>query len=517
MVLLAIAGTTSDTNDHQLKKYFIILCLLVAASVQAQLKIAPVFADNMVIQRDRPFRVTGLATPGAQVQVSFSGSVHTAIAGKDSVWRVSIPSMSASWEPAVMQAHSGHERIVISNILIGDRWICLGQSNMELPIQREMHFSSFHFVSENERPRLYNPTYAGKNIFNAKYTDSVIFLLKHGQFYKGSWEVPDSVNIRSMSAVAWYFGEKICMQTHVPAGLINLSIGGAPLETFIDINALKKNKRFSAKADTGWLHNPALPIWIRERGMQNVADIAGVPADELGLDHAYKPGFAFREGIEPLLALPCKGMIWYQGESNAQEPDRVSEYGDLFAFMATDYRKKWNDPAMPCYWVQLSSIDTVKYKGQLWGWFRDEQRKMLEKIPHSGMAVCSDIGFRNDVHPTDKKTVGERLARWALLNDYHQQTIPSGPLPVEAVWKNGKVTVQFRYAGDGLQTNGTDTLHGFSSDGIHTVDAYIRTGSIEIPLTMKPAFIYYGWRSWSDGNLVNSEGLPASTFKIPVR
>lgn len=516
MVLLETDRATPDTTCNTVKKYLFFL-LFFSAATQAQLKISPLFADHMVIQRDKIFRVTGTAVPGKTVRVNFSGITRQTQADKHASWVVVFPAMKASWQPAVLSVVCGEERITLQDILIGDRWLCLGQSNMEFPMQKEMHAKTYRLEDVPMKPRILNPVYAGKNIFNMKYNDSVAALLQQGSFYKGQWEQADTVSIRSMSAVGWYFGARICAATKIPVGLINLSIGGAPLETFISLSVMKNNPAFAAKTDTGWLHNPALPVWIRERGMQNVEGVAHVPADALGPDHAYRPGYAFREGIEPLLALPCKGMIWYQGESNAQEPERVAEYAALFKLMTDDYRSKWKDPAMPCYWVQLSSIDTVKYKGQLWGWFRDEQRRMMEMIPYSGMAVCSDIGFRNDVHPTDKSTVGERLARQALCHTYHQDIIPSGPLPLKAWWTAGKVIITFQYTAKGLNTAGSDTLQGFTIDGHTPCVAYIKNGTVEIPLPEKPSVIYYGWRSWSDGNLVNSEGLPASTFKIPVR
>lgn len=516
MVLLETDRTTPDPTFDPVKKYIFILQLL-SATVHAQLTISPLFGDHMVLQRDKVFRVTGTAAPGKTVRVDFSGISRLAVADQHAVWKVIFPAMKPSWTPATMTVTSGAERIGLQDILIGDRWLCMGQSNMEWPMQKEMHAKTFRLDSVRLKPRILNPSYAGKNIFNAKYTDSVVAMLRPGKFYQGKWEVPDSSNIRSMSAVAWYFGARICERTNVPVGLINLSIGGAPLETFIDITTLKNNKAFAAKADTGWLHNDALPVWIRERGMQNVEGVAGVLADELGPAHAYKPGYAFREGIEPLLALPCKGMIWYQGESNAQEPGRVREYGALFKLMTEDYRNKWKDPLMPCYWVQLSSIDTVKYKGQLWGWFRDEQRKMMDAIPHSGMAVCSDIGAQHDVHPMDKRTVGERLARWALYSDYHMQVLPSGPLPLNAVWNKGKIILRFQYNGKGLTGDPSGSVQGFSTDGKTAVQARIVGDHVECIAEKKPEFIYYGWRSWSDGDLMNREGLPASTFKIPVQ
>jgi sialate O-acetylesterase len=319
-----------------------------------------------------------------------------------------------------------------------------------------------------------------------------------------------------MSAVAYYFGEKILHDINVPIGLINLSVGGAPLETFIDKTVLENNKQYSAKANGDWLMNDDLPVWVRERGKQNVGSLQNVPADESGKNHAFKPGFAYSAGIEPMLLMPVKGILCYQGESNAQEIERVNEYAALSKLMVDDYRKKWHIPQLPFYFVQLSSIDTLKYKGQLWPEFRNEQRKLLQLIPNSGMAVCSDIGAKDDVHPANKKDVGERLARWALNKTYGKDIIPSGPLPLSAKYANGKVVISFQYMARGLKTSDGKELKGFSIDGKNEASASIGDSGILILSEKKPEYIYYGWKSFSNGNLINSENLPASTFKIKV-
>jgi sialate O-acetylesterase len=214
--------------------------------------------------------------------------------------------------------------------------------------------------------------------------------------------------------------------------------------------------------------------------------------------------------------MPIKGVLCYQGESNAQEIERVNEYAALSALMISDYRNQWGNPKMPFYFVQLSSIDTVQYKGQLWPNFRDEQRKMLQLIPNSGMAVTSDIGFRNDVHPTNKKDVGARLAQWALAKTYRQNIIHAGPLARNAKYKSGNLIVKFKNMRAFLSTSDDKSLRGFSIDGKNDVPASIRNKRVIIPLTEKPETIYYGWKSFTDANLINSEKLPASTFKLEV-
>ncbi len=491
--------------------------LIIPFFATAQLQVAKIFTDNMVLQRNEPIKIWGKAEPGKSVTVSIGNEKRSTIVQNDSGWAIIFNAQKANTQPQTFLITSGVERIEIKNILMGDVWLCIGQSNMEWPMVKEMHYEEEIQKSQQPLLRFYNPAYAGKNTFNVVFTDSIIQNLTAENFYKGQWQTYESNSIKLMSAVGYYFGQRIANELNVPVGLINMSIGGAPLETFISTNTLKNNLQFSKKINGNWLTNDALPVWIRERGKQNVGNLVNVPNDEYGINHAFKPGFAYESGIAPILNFPIKGILCYQGESNAQETERVNEYAALCALMVEDYRARWKQPKLPFYYVQLSSIDTVKYKGHLWPQFRDEQRKMLQLIPYSGMAVCSDIGFKNDVHPTNKKDVGERLARWALHKTYHTSIIPSGPLPLQAKYKKGKISITFQYSGNNLLTADEKSLRGFSTDGIHECEATIQNSKVVIAVKEKPAFVYYGWKSFTDANLINSEKLPASTFKIIVK
>jgi sialate O-acetylesterase len=495
----------------------LVLILLIPLAAQAQLQLPGIFSDNMILQRDNPVYIWGKAAPGEKVSVSFSNAAESTITAKDSCWCVKLPAQKANAHGQDLVVRAGNEEIALRNVLTGDIWLCIGQSNMEFPMRNEVNFAREKEVSDQPMLRFYNPDYPGKNIYSTLFTDSIADRLVPEKFYQGKWQTCDSITFKNMSAVAYYFGKAINERAGIPVGLINLSIGGAPLETFIGKEALKKSRQFSAKINGDWLANEALPVWIRERGRQNVGELPIVKSDENGKNHGYKPGFAYTSGIEPLFHSRIKGVICYQGESNAQEMDRVSEYDALSKLMVDNYREKWKDPRLPFYFVQLSSIDTVKYKGQLWPDFRNEQRKMLESIDYSGMAVTSDIGFRDNVHPTNKKDVGERLARWALNKTYGYQVIPCGPLPVKAIYKNGKVFITFDFMAKGLKTPDGSTFKGFSMDGIREVEAFSAADGIIINSDKKPDFIFYGWKPFSDGNLVNSENLPASTFKIKVK
>lgn len=483
----------------------------------SQIQLAKIFSDNMVLQRNKPVKIWGKAQPGETVTVIFAHEKRNTTVQQDSRWKVTFKAQQASIHPQSVLVVSGDEKIEIKNILIGDVWLCIGQSNMEWPMIKEAHYKDEIHKSQQPLLRLYNSTYAGKNTFNVLFTDSIIKNLTVENFYNGQWQTCDSNSFKTMSAVAYYFGKEIVLSENIPVGLINISIGGAPLETFISAETLKSNKKFFKKLNGDWLMSDALPVWIRERGKQNVGSLNNVPKNEYGNNHAFKPGFAYEAGIVPILNMPIKGMICYQGESNAQEIESVNEYAALSKLMIEDYRKRWKQPDLPFYFVQLSSIDTIKYKGHLWPQFRDEQRKMLNHIPNTGMAVCSDIGAKDDVHPADKKTVGERLARWALNKTYGRNIISSGPLPLSARYKNGKLIVEFQYAQNGLSTNDGQLLRGFSFDGVTELKASISGNKVEISISHKPEFLYYGWAPFTTANLVNTAQLPASTFKIRIK
>lgn len=500
-----------------MKKLLFCLYLLLPAFATAQLQVADIFTSNMVLQRNQPITIFGKGTPGTKISINFSGSTQETVVLPDATWLATFKKQKANSHPQALTVSDGKETIELKNLLIGDVWICSGQSNMEWPMNREMHFEEAIKNAGQPLIRLYNTSFAGKNIYNQLFSDSVRSLLNKNDFYKGKWQECDSNTFKTMSAVAYYFGKSIAEETNVPIGLINYAIGGAPIETFISKEALQNHPEFSKKLSGNWLYNNHLPEWIRERGLQNLGNNNNGFGDELGMNHAFKPGFAYEAGIETMLPMPVKGIIWYQGESNAQETERVKEYRELQKLLIENYRNSFHQPNMPFYYVQLSSIDTAKYRSALWPEFRNEQRLFLNEVKHTGMAVSTDIGFKNDVHPTNKKDVGERLARWALRYTYKKkQVLPSGPLPVKARYKNGEIIIQYKFTGMGLHASG-DTLKGFSLNGIEEVEAVIQKDKIIIQADEKPTYLFYGWKPYTEANLVNSENLPASGFKLRVR
>jgi sialate O-acetylesterase len=509
-------NSTPKMNSKQAKTTLLLILLLIPFVVSAQLRPAKIFSNNMVLQQNEPIRIWGKGTPGETFLAEFSNEKQSFKVKQDSSWMITFKSQKFNTNTQSLKIQSAEEKIELQNILIGDVWLCIGQSNMEWPMIREMHYKSEIKESNQTNLRFYNPSYAGKNTYNIPFSDSIIKKLNPQDFYQGEWQVSDSTTFKAMSAVGYYFGKRINQETGIPIGLINISIGGAPLETFISLNALKDNPQFADKTKGNWLENKSLPEWTKERGRQNTTGKKNIPSDEIGPNHPFKTGFAFQSGIEPIINMPIKGILNYQGESNAQEIERVNEYAALSALMVKNYRELWKNPKMPFYFVQLSSIDTLQYKGHLWPQFRDEQRKMIQLIPNSGMAVSSDIGAKNDVHPTNKKDVGIRLAQWALAKTYHKNIVPAGPMPLNAKYKKGTLIIKFENTGDFLSTSDGKSLRGFSIDKKNEIYASIVKNQVIIPLTKKTEYVYYGWKPFTDANLINSEKLPASTFKIEV-
>jgi sialate O-acetylesterase len=499
-------------------KYFVIIIALFSLSqaLQAQFSLDPFFSDHMIWQRDEPVTVWGKGKPGAELSLHFGPQTKTIRIGADSNWKAQFNPMPLNRKPQSLSISGAGKRVVVKDILIGDVFLCFGQSNMEWPMRNSLGFAETMLQPDYPEIRWWNPSFAGKNIYGTIFTDSVLRRLQADSFYKGRWERCDAQSLPAMSAVAFYFAQDLYRSQKIPIGLIQLAIGGAPIETFVPREVLASLASFSKKLEGSWLYNSHLPEWIKERGIQNLEKLHNVPGDNTGPNHAYKPGFAFEAGIKPLFGFPIKALLFYQGESNAQEWARLEEYNELSSLMVQSYRNGWKNEKMPFYYVQLSSIDTIRYKGQLWGHFRDQQRLLMEQLPYAGMAVSSDYGDRHDVHPRNKQEPGRRLARWALRDLYGEEICASGPLPVSATYANGMVRISFQYDCGGLQSRDEESLRGFSTDGIHETDARIVDSVVEIPISNKPAYVYYGFAPFSEGNLVNAEGLPASTFKIKV-
>jgi sialate O-acetylesterase len=209
---------------------------------------------------------------------------------------------------------------------------------------------------------------------------------------------------------------------------------------------------------------------------------------------------------------PVKGVIWYQGESNDYD---IPMHERLFGLLVDSWRDNWNNPDMPFHFVQLSSLDRPS-----WPAFRDSQRKLAEMIPHCEMAVSSDLGDSLDIHPRQKRPVGERLARLALHHDYGTDIVPCGPVLKEAVWNGEETVLSFDFA-DGLKTSDAQDIRCFEmaseDEKFVPAEAVIRDGKVVLTSEIRsPRYVRYAWQPFTRANLVNGDDLPASTFCAPV-
>jgi sialate O-acetylesterase len=462
----------------------------------------------MMFQREKPIRIVGKGIPGKKITLHFaSQDQFITEVQKDSTWVFSLPSQKYTSTQFDFTVSDESQHKSIKNILIGDLWICMGQSNMEFPLSNDLNFQADRAIEFNPYIRIYNPTYVGKDYYGKPFSDSMKQRLTAGDYYEGGWELADFNASARMSAIGYYFGKKIQLETGIPIGIINISVGGSPIEAWMNPETFNDKVEFKNKSTNLWITNEQLPVWVRQRVIENIGNTDQV--------HGFRPGYIFKTGISPMMKFPIKGILWYQGESNAQELDRVNEYAELMKMMVADYRRGWKEKKLPFYFVQLSSIDTLKYKSHFWPLFRSNQLKAHQQIKYSGLVVSSDVGDKDNVHPRDKRTVAERLSLWALNDVYKKNTVVSGPIPTKAYFQKNKVVVKFDYS-DELHAADGKSIRSFSLNGVDQVDASIKKNKIYIDVKSRPHLVYYSYKSYSDANLVNRQGLPAANFILNV-
>jgi sialate O-acetylesterase len=410
----------------------------------------------------------------------------------------------------------------LTDVLVGEVWLCAGQSNMEWPLARELHAEAELPRALHPGIRFFNPGYAGKGASGSLFAAEEVAMLTPSDYYRGAWEVCTPGSAARMSAIGYYAARDLHVALGVPVGIIHLAVGGSPTEAWVSRKTLAEDGALRALTEGDWLVNPALEAWCRQRGQENLGQAPAGGVDGGGPNHPFKPGFLWVAGIEPLLPLGLRGVMWYQGESNSLSLARVRQHELLLPLLVSDWRRGWGRPDLPFLYCQLSGIDSNPYRSEFWPEFRDSQRRLLEIIPYSGMVVTADVGNRTDVHPRDKATVGVRLASLALARVYGRELEFSGPQPKSALVRGSEIVVTFRHATGGLRTGDGQALRGFeiaaADDGFTPASGIIdgKTVLISYQAGFVPRRIRYGWQPFPEGNLQNYYSLPASTFMLDV-
>jgi sialate O-acetylesterase len=528
--------------------------LMFATPLLGDVRLPAIFGDHMVLQRDTKAPIWGWADPGESVIVSAGDAKASATAGPDGKWSAALSGLKASDQPIDVTV-AGKNTITLHDVLVGDVWVCSGQSNMEFGLGggKKYGFGGAH-NADTEVPKADHPTMrlfivARKIAFDPQ-SDCV-----------GTWNVCTPDTAGHFSAVGYFFGKEIQEDQHVPVGMIGSYWGGTPAEAWTSLEALKGvpelqplAQRFEdLKANLPELQKKyeeeQLPAWKKagETAMTEWKDAAaraksaGQPEPPRPIPprrptapdgDSHVPTVLTNGMIAPIVPYAIKGAIWYQGESNAGNP---VQYRTLFPTMITDWRTRWGEGDFPFLWVQLANYHPREIEPQQtslgWAGLREAQSMTL-KLPSTGQAVIIDIGQANDIHPKDKLDVGHRLALAARHVAYGEDLIYSGPTYDSMSVEGDKIRIKFKNVGSGLTIAAAPStqegvppaaaaseLKGFSiaGDDKHFVWASAQIDGDSIIVSSAdvhdPKAVRYGWANNPEVNLYNKEGLPASPFR----
>lgn len=466
------------------------------------LQMSAMYSDNMILQHGQQLVIQGKADADEKVTVSIAGQKLKAVTGSNGKWSVALEPLKAGG-PYTLKISTKAKKLEYKNVLAGEVWLCSGQSNMEFYLNQSVTGKEDIPQANHPQIRLFDMKERWRT--NAvEWETSVLDSLNHLQYYKETaWKECSPESVERFSAIAYYFGRMIQEKLDVPVGLICNAVGGSPAEAWVDRRTLEYE--FPAIL-RNWRGNDFIQDWVRGRASLNIKK-----SKYKFQRHPYEPCYLYESGILPLQQYPIKGVIWYQGESNAHNKDAHEK---LFKLLVQSWRTNWDNPELPFYYVQLSSLNRPS-----WPWFRDSQRKLMEEIPFTGMAVSTDKGDSLDVHPRQKKEIGERLARWALNQTYGQEIVPSGPLASEVIFEKGAAYVSFDY-GENLQTSDGQEIRTFEVAGedqmFYPAKAKVEGDFLKVwsDKVKNPVKVRYGWQPFTRANLVNGEGLPASTFQF---
>ena len=500
-----------------MKNCSLILLLLVSCfKCIAFVKPNSLFSDNMVLQRGVFVPVWGTANDGEKVTIEFNGQKEYSVA-KDGKWMVKLKPMKANSKPSTMRI-TGENVININNILVGEVWVCSGQSNMEMSISSAW---PKHIVNWQEETAVANYPEIRQYQIAKKSSDTLV-----GDA-NSKWVVCDTTSVKGFSAVGYFFARDLYRSLKVPIGILFTSWGGTPaeywtphdaLEAVPELKGITENFQRSIKDYPSAFEkynkskDVILQKWMTDSAFasQNHFPIPPKPAAP------WKPignvGCLYNAMINPIIPFAIKGFTWYQGEANRKDPTR---YQFLFPTLINAWRKNWNDSDLPFLFVQLAPYKEINPE------IREAQFLALDKVPNTAMVVTTDCGDSDVIHPGLKQPVGFRLSLAARALAYKEKIEYSGPFYKGFIVKDNAVEIYFTHTSKGLLAKDGD-LRGFviagedkkfvSAKAVIKGDKVIVTnGSIS-----KPIAVRYGWENVPDVNLYNSEGLPASPFRTDI-
>lgn len=504
-----------------MKRPILLLTTLLAltAASRAELKLPAIIGDQMVLQQKQADPIWGWDSPGTTVTVTFAGQSKTATADKDGNWTVKLDPMVANASNQVMTIKGTTER-TLKDILIGEVWMCSGQSNMGFTLGNDWKGDLEALTANLPGLRL--------------VTVPIVGTQELQNDFKGQWAASTPGNCKNFSAVGFFFGRYLHQALGVPVGLINNAWGGSAAEAWVRRSSLEKDPRFkalmertvqqeaaaiTAKAKTDYL--AAMEKWKLQAAKAKEANQAPPRAPnspDAWLKGNARPGNIFNGMVNPTLGYGMKGVIWYQGESNSS---RAHEYLQLFPYMIEQWRAEWKQGDFPFYWVQLADFMAEKPNpgDSNWAELREAQTKTL-KLPNTGQAVIIDLGEGNDIHPKNKTDVAARLARWALAKDYGIPIAYHSPEFKSIAVAGNHVGVTLDCFGGVLRTVDVAEVSGFAVCGADMVWQWAQAkivGSDKVDVwsdnVASPVAVRYAWADNPVCNLRTKDGLPVTPFR----
>jgi sialate O-acetylesterase len=364
-----------------------------------------VFQSSMVLPAGRAFPVTGRATPGERVMVTFGNTRAHTIADADGSWRAGFPAMQASSTPKSLTARTTHGTVMIDDVLVGEVWLCAGQSNMDFPLGRAVGGSA-EVARSGDFAGIRMLDLSGVATSARRYNDAEMARMNPANYYAGRWQKASPDSVSGFSAVAWWAGKRIHEARKVPVGLIDVSVGGSGAEAWLPRERLLARAAYAELLEDGWLESDRVSSWARGRASLNLAG--------RGVNHPFRPGFLFEAGVRGWRGSPLSGVMWYQGETNAEIHD--DEWNEtLITDLVSGWREVLEMPDLPFFMVQLPRIGGNDPLRKWWPEFRAVQARAVSKLDGVTLVETQDLGWDSpDVHPPDKKPVGQRLGQAVL-------------------------------------------------------------------------------------------------------
>lgn len=516
MGMNTIRGLKSHTGTWSIIS--VLLLFLFTSLAHAELCLPTVLGDHMVFQRDAPVPVWGVADPGQSVTVRFADQVKETIADNDGRWRVNLDPMPAEASPRVLQVESDGQTIERRDILVGEVWLCSGQSNMQMGLARAAD-------GEAEVARAGDPLLRLMRVEN--------HVVPRGEDIVGEWAACSPESAERFSAAGYYFGLELRRELDVPVGLIVSAWGATGGESWLPIEAIRDvpdfasvierdRERDAQRPQLEAEHEAAVERWRAERDAAEKAGKAlpSPPRLPMALRPQSRAGSLYDSMILPLAPFAMRGSIWYQGEANVGQGER---YHTLMTLLIDSWRHAWGQEQFYFGIVQLPNYRAIAQEpgDSAWARLREAQRLTAERVIDTGLAVTIDIGDADDGHPKNKRGVGERLARWALADVYGLPVAGHGPVLQDVSFENGATIITFEDGPGELKSTDDQPIGSFAIAGPdrrwHWARVEIirpRTARVWSEQVPNPVAVRY---AWSDNppapNLTDGSGLPASPFR----